>query len=328
MVMSYNFFFFKRYLTYFLSIFCIILSWKGAYSQEECVDGKRKLFLLVDNSVTNRCDYDFAGELYAQLKEPLKEVGYCLRLYEATNCNDTSSDFGELLFVWLKVSYIKKSLSDSLSDSFSEGMMIDSIEELSLSLVSCQATGEDEIMKSLRPFLLIQFDKSDVLAFTSVLVRKIIERLRNQYISHLRVFSNPDGAIVKTKDGLEGITPVEWVIPIGKTLLTCELKGYNTLTKKVEITSPGVYTYVFELNKRQFYHSNFFIPALIFGTSSVVCFGFERYFYEKYRNLGEVDREERPFMFERTFYIAKGFEYAFFGTFMLSGCFVALSFIF
>ncbi|MCX7727173.1 MAG: PEGA domain-containing protein [Chitinispirillaceae bacterium] len=325
MINSYKTFFHSKNFISLTIIFCILLLWAGAsYSEEECKEGKRVLFLLVDNSVTNRCAYDFAGELYAQLKEPLKEVGYCLRHYEVDSCNDTTSDFGELLFIWLKVSYNKK----TTSDSFVEEIIIDSIEELSLSLASCQATGEEEIMKSLRPFLLIHFDRTDILAFTSVLARKIIENLRNQYICHLRVHSNPSGAKVRAKDGLEGITPVEWVIPVGKTVLTCELKGYNTLTRKVEITSPGVYTYIFELNKRQFYHSKFFVPAVIFGTSSAICFGLERYFYENYRNLGKEDRENRPYLFERTFSLAKGFEYASTGTLILSGCFIVLSFIF
>ena len=89
-----------------------------------------------------------------------------------------------------------------------------------------------------------------------------------------------------------------------------------------------MHTYVIEMRRRRFYHSRFFIPTLVLGASSAVCFVVERVYYKKYQELGRDDRDYDPDPFERNFTIAKNCERAAGVTLGLAGVSLTFSFFF
>jgi hypothetical protein len=178
------------------------------------------------------------------------------------------------------------------------------------------------------PLLTLPYRPEDLSTFTSVLVRKIIENLRIHYICHLRIQSVPEGVTIRSKSGLEGTTPLEWITPVGRLPITGELEGYEPIKKRIDLSAPGMHTYVLQMRKRQFYHSSFFIPTIVLGVSSAGCFVAERYFYNRYKRLGRADRDGNPDAFGRYFSTAKKLEYATTAGLILTGVSATLCFVF
>jgi hypothetical protein len=189
-------------------------------------------------------------------------------------------------------------------------------------------TPQQRMRAKKNPLLTLKYSAEELSTFTSVLIRKIVENLRTQYICHLRIQSIPMGVAIHSETGLEGITPLEWILPVGKLPIVGELEGYEPIHRKINLNSPGIHTYVLQMRKRQFYHSRLFIPTVVLGISSAACFAVERYYYNQYQRLGKEDRENDPESFRRTYTIAKNCERVAAGTLALTGVSLVLCFIF
>jgi hypothetical protein len=70
------------------------------------------------------------------------------------------------------------------------------------------------------------------------------------------------------------------------------------------------------------------IPTVVFGVSSAVLFGIERYYYARYVNLDREVYFSNPEQFEVLFNKAKVFEYAAFSSLALTGISFTLTFLF
>ncbi|MBN1309470.1 MAG: PEGA domain-containing protein [Chitinispirillaceae bacterium] len=283
----------------------------------ECGGGKKPLFFFPDSSVSRFTPPGFEKKLYHQLKQPLEEIGYCITRLTTTSLADTAVA-GELVMVLSMTSSIterrevRTGAVDSAGGADSETVTFcDTLTQMVVSLLRVDEwSSRQREPVAEKPLLTLGYTPEEMLTFEAVLMRKIVENLRTQYICNLRIQSIPEGATIRSKSGLEGTTPLEWIIPVGRLSITGELEGFEPIRRRIDLPSPGMHTYVIEMSRRRFYHSRFFIPTVVFGVSSAACFAVERVYYKKYQELGEVDRENNPDLFEHNFTIAKNCERA------------------
>ena len=302
-----------------------------------CGAGKRPLYYYYDSTFTRILPRGFNKRLYVQLLQPLEDIGYCLTRYRSTVARDTGAQ--EELAMCLSVPYSITARTVPRDDGDVTGQGDDSL-SVEVADTSARMVVTLVTVRALRsglgrgrwnrysPLLSLEYHSSEFSTFESVLIRKIIENLRDQYICHLRIQSTPDGATIQSKGGLEGVTPLEWIIPVGKITITGSLDGFEPIRRTIDLSAPGTHNYMLDLRKRRFYHSRFFIPTLVLGGSSVACFAVERYFYSRYEQLGRPDRYRDPDPFERNFNTAKGFERAAVVTGVLAGTSLVLCFFF
>ena len=303
---------FIRFSAIFL---CLLLHYSA--QAEECGAGRRPLFFYVDPSADRHTPHGFTDRIFLHLKQPLEEIGYCITRFDSALIADTSA--GEELVMVLSMRLLisrhevtRSGEPDSDGVTAMEAALLsDTAADAVVSLLRVDSWSPRQLRRAAEnPLLSLAYNHEELTTFESVLMRKIVENLRTQYICNLRIQSIPDGATIRSNRGLEGTTPLEWIMPVGKLSITGELKGYEPIRRRIDLTTPGMHTYVIEMGKRRFYHSAFFIPSIVFGVSSAACFAVERVYYNNYMNLGREDRENNPDSFERTFNIAKNFERA------------------
>lgn len=300
-----------------------------------CMPGKRPLYFTADTTLRSITPPGFSEKLLTFLQDPLLEIGYCITDLDSSVFSDTAAQEEMIMFVAMEVSLTEKR-SAVQPDNDTAGnlpadtvMILDTSASLSVALIQVDgwsAAARRRARES--PLLTLPYRPGDLSTLTSVLVRKIIENLRMQYICHLRVQSVPDGVTIRSRTGLEGVTPLEWITPVGRVQITGELEGYEPIRRKIDLNAPGMHTYVLQMRRRQFYHSRFFIPTIILGVSSVGCFVAERYFYNRYRQLGKEERDRKPDLFRQKFTIAQNFERAAAGGLFLTGVSAVLCFVY
>ncbi len=308
----------NRSISPFLIFFILFLSAEYINSAQavRCGAGKRSLFFVADSTFYQHTPSGFAERIFNQLKQPLEEIGYCITLFDTVFLYD-SGMAEELVMVLSMIPAasgsngllpMKSSQNEFIPDS--EFLTTNSLVTI-VTLLQVKSWSEKQLQQAAEtPLLSLAYKPDELTTFESVLTRKIVENLRMQYICHLRIQSIPENVLIRSDRGLEGRTPLEWIIPLGKIVIRGESEGYEPVHRKIDLAVPGIHTYVFEMSKRRFYHSHFFIPTLVLGASSVTCFALERYYYNKYSNLGREDRGKVPDPFERNFTIAKNFERA------------------
>lgn len=277
---------------------------------EECGTGKKLLFYKTSKSVDSLVNNRFSDDFFDALNTPLREIGYCPVFFDQTILTDTTKSSMPVLYVTIKV---------------------DSTKVTSL-LVNLQNVRDFSGMKpanlSVQPLISLALDSSDISTFIAVAVRKTIENLRTQYICHLRLESNPSGVLIKSSVGLEGVTPLEWVIPVGELRITGKAEKYALLVRTLDLRNPGTHTYVLDLHKKQFYTSKFIYPTIALGISSAVLYGFERYYYAQYNKYSRDEYFNSPEKFGKTFNTAKTLESATIAALVLTGASFTLCFLF
>jgi len=275
---------------------------------EGCDPGKKQLFFHCDSTVNSIIDSTFSEDFIKQLKSPLLEIGYCLTTLDSAAPTD-SSNLNDLLM--------------NLSFNYSEE------DSIAVVLIGLQRISEwEENPGPSNPLLSLVYEPGEISTFLSVLVRKTVENLRTGYVCHLRIQSVPVGVRIKAETGLEGSTPLEWILPVGDMMITGELDGFESVQRKLDLSDPGIHTYLLEMQKRLFYHSKFIYPAAVFGLSAIACFAAERYYYSRYMELGREDYFNNPERFAVTYNRAKVFEGAAFTSLILSCTSLALTFWF
>jgi hypothetical protein len=282
---------------------------------QECGRGKKLIFYKSTGAVDKKIRAGFSGDFFDALNKPLQEIGYCPVLLDSDYDQDSIRINTPVLLIDVKERF-------NWADSASALTFV--IYFLPLKEVRSDFSAP----RNANQLISLLFDADELSTFETVAVRKTVENLRTQYICHLRLESDPSGVQIASSIGLEGKTPLEWVIPVGDLEIQGTQNGYSELHRILKLESPGIHTYVLEMKARQFYNSRFMIPTIVFGVSSAVLFGIERYYYSQYLNLDRETYFNNPGEFEALFNKAKTFEYAAFSSLALTGISFSFTFLF
>jgi hypothetical protein len=294
-----------------LSFFSVL----NAALPEECGKGKKLVLYKTSEAVDSKIRAGFSDDFFDALNTPLKEIGYCPVFLEKNDFEDTLLRNTPVLFV---------DVTEQYSEAESTSLVIFQIYFLPLE----EIRSDFSIPQKANLLISLRFIPDELSTFETVAVRKTVENLRTQYVCHLRLESDPSGVQITSSIGLEGNTPLEWVIPVGDLEIEGFLKGYTALKRNLKLDSPGSHTYVLEMKARQFYSSHFMIPTIAFGLSSAVLFGLERYHYSRYLDLDRETYFNNPDKFGELFDKAKKFEYAAFTSLGLTAVSFTCTFFF
>lgn len=235
----------------------------------------------------------FPDSLWAHLADPIRELGYCLTPAQDARILADTSAHGDNLFL------------QAVAGAEAGGAVSMSIAALRVRELARGKLPEAEA----RPLVYLRFMPSEAEGLYSVLAKKVGENLRNQYVAVLLIRSTPAGAEVRSASGLEGATPVEWVVPLGSLDVSLGKAGYLQTRRKLDLEAPGQHTYDLQLVKRRFYHSGFIYPTAAAGLISAAAFILENHYYGVYQSLGAEDRANRPQAFSENFRNAKNYEH-------------------
>ena len=307
---------FKRLKNWFCAVLFLVALLAQYVESRGCGAGTRVLFFYSDTAVDLVTKEGFSDTLFAQLRDPLREIGYCLTRFEKPIMADPAQD--GLVMVLSMQKWANQQAASK-----------DSIANVHISLVRLEEWFSQRGGSVLdNPLISLSYEAGELSTFESVLIKKTVENLRTQYVCHLRIQSTPPGVHIKSGIGLEGTTPLEWILPVGEFSISGELKGYELVYKKMELASPGIHTYDLQMRKQQFYRSKFMYPAVTFALASVACYITERYYYSKYLDLGRDDYYNNPELFADTYNKAKYFEVATLSALALSAVSLTFSFWF
>jgi hypothetical protein len=256
-----------------------------------CPSSSQALFYAPRVKTEGLLPFGFADSLWAQLAGPARELGYCLTALPGARAADTAKNGDNL--------YLEASAGDEGGGAISVSIAALRLREL--------ARGKLNEAES-RPLVYLRFSPFEAIGMYSVLAKKVAENLRNQYVAVLLIRSHPAGAIVHAAPGLEGATPVEWVVPLGTLPITVAKPGYVEARRDLDLDVPGQHTYDLQLSKRRFYHSGFIYPTVAAGAVSVAAFALENHYYGIYQSLGPTDSRDRPDAFRQNFRTAKNYE--------------------
>jgi hypothetical protein len=234
----------------------------------------------------------FSDSLWAQLNGPVRELGYCLKAMPGGKASLDTAGNGDNLFL------------EAWARDEGGGTISVSIAALRLRELATGKLSEAEA----RPLVYFRFSPFEAVGMYSVLAKKVAENLRSQYVAVLLIRSHPAGAVVHAASGLEGSTPVEWVVPLGELPITVSLPGYLEARRNLDLGIPGQHTYDLQLAKRRFYNSKFIYPTLAAGAVSAAAFVLENHYYGIYQALGPADSRDRPEAFGQNFRTAKNYE--------------------
>jgi len=169
---------------------------------------------------------------------------------------------------------------------------------------------------ALSPLVDMVIDKKDTASASIMLSQKIAENLRARYVCTVVIVTQPGGAVLTSSSGIFGLSPAVWPVPFGVIDIRAEKKGYIAQTIRINNQGNQNHDSVFiEFLPRKLWHSKYFYPAIGFTCASAVCYGFEYYYYNKYKKLGTADLQSNPGSFGGTFQSARKYEYA--GSFFL-----------
>jgi len=278
--------------------------------------GKQTLWYLPQENLDAKIYANFSNELFGNLSADLSEIGYTLRNYSAKDSLTRSVLSRDNLCMYVH-----------LGDPFigrEPGPVVIAIDLCKMGELSA-AQSNPSIF---RPLISLSYSPDDPASFRSVLVKKIVENLRTQYICNVIITSEPSGVRVRTQNSLIDLTPLEWIVPVGTLHIQCAKDKYLILNRDLLFAKPGSYSYFFQMKKKQFYNSGFFYPALAVLASSAVCYYFDSYYYGRYSRLGKSDFSNSPGSFPELFQKAKNFENASVVTLASGCCLLGLTFCF
>jgi hypothetical protein len=283
-------------------------------SSEGCGPGSRLLYYSPHPLLDERTAPGFSDSLGNRMVQPLRELGYCLTAIEDyRTLLDTSRHGGDLV----------------LHALVSEGPQTYGPGGFLVTLLTVRDLASGKLPEAIsRPLVSLPLQRDDPAGLVDVLARKVAENLRRQYVAHVIIQSRPPEAWVRAASGLDGKTPVEWILPLGTLPVVLEKPGYLPLHRELDLSAPGQHNIDLHLAKRRFYHSRFIYPVLAFGATALASYALEEHYYAEYRSLGAEDLRNRPEVFGRTFRVAKTYERIAVGSLALAtGC-LLLSFRF
>jgi len=286
----------------------------------DCGNGRKLLFFSAHPLLDAKAGTNFADSLRRQLREPLLELGYCLYdLKDYRTLLDTARLADNLVLHTL--------VSEGPDPLVAGGA--GSSGTLLVAVLSVRDWSAGKLPEAVsRPLVSLRFHASEAATLPNIVVKKIAENLRSQFVAQLLIQSRPTGAKVRSDAGLEGATPVEWVVPLGNFSITLEKPGYLPQRRDLDLSTPGMHAFEMQLSKRRFYNSKMIYPTLFFGAATGVAFIFESQYYSRYRDLGAADQQDHPEKFADTFRMAKSFERLGYTFLALAATGLSLSFAF
>jgi hypothetical protein len=161
------------------------------------------------------------------------------------------------------------------------------------------------------PLVDVLVNGPDTAATVVLVAQKIEENLRSRYVRRIVIRSAPEGACVRSSEGMKGVCPVAWDAPFGIIGVEVSKKGFLTRQARYQLSNiGGADTVTIALSRRMFYHSRLFNPAIACVALSAACYGLEYYYYDTYKRLGPGDLANNPGAFGSTFTTAQTFGYA------------------
>ncbi|MEO7426320.1 MAG: PEGA domain-containing protein [Fibrobacteria bacterium] len=278
----------------------------------DCKAGNQTLFYSPHPLLEYRTMAGFSDSLRSQLAAPLNDLGYCLvEVKDYRTILDTAR-FGDNL------------LLQTVAGDPAEGSGT-----ILVALLHIRDLAQGKLSEAVsRPLVSIRFGSDEISSLPNILSKKISENMRSQFVADVLIRSHPPGALARTSTGLEGKTPVEWVMPLGSVPVTLEKKGYLTFHRDIDLSAAGVHSYDLQLVKKRFYHSKFIYPALGAGAIALAAFALENHYYSAYQALGAADQQNRPQAFADNFRNAKAYERLGYTALGLAWLSLALSFTF
>lgn len=287
-------------------------AWAGPIP--ECRPGTQTLFYSPQTALDSKTFPGFSDSLFRSLEAPLGELGYCLQTPRDSRILLDTARFGDNLL---------------LHPLVLEGPMPMGPAQFVVALMQGRDWAADQVSEAIsRPLVSLPLYQGDPAGLLEVLVRKVAENLRLQYVAHVLIQSRPGEASTRAGNGMQGKTPVEWILPLGSLDVLLEKPGYIPLRQKLDLTAPGLHSYDFHLAKRRFYHSGFIYPAIALGVVAMGAYVLEEHYYGQYQRLGADDALNRPESFEETFKVAKSYERIAYASLALAGGCLTLSFWF
>ncbi|MBD3418524.1 MAG: hypothetical protein GF398_00250 [Chitinivibrionales bacterium] len=277
-----------------------------------CPNTQNLLYIEYADGVNEATYPAFSSELAGEISAAAHDINYCLRMRTSASPIDTG-----------RQSHCLR-ISARTTDRLIANSSIDTsyLHNLRVHLSGCHPASP--------PALLVEIDfiQQEAAALPRLLATKIIENLRTQYLCHVKLASSPEKVRIVNKKGLSGMTPLEWVVPVGKISFSAEKEGYFSIDKIIILEHPGNHTFTFELKKRRFYHSKFVYPALLATLTSAAAAAADRYYYNKYQQLGKDDYYANPQLFEKYFERAQRAEGVAAGSLGLAALCWGMTFIF
>ncbi|MBD3243099.1 MAG: hypothetical protein GF331_21085 [Chitinivibrionales bacterium] len=242
------------------------------------------------------CAPGSCGRLASALAAAMPHIGYCVRLLDSAGISglaDTTASESRVMLI-----------AGTAAAPENPSAVVQ------VGLAEADARGPSMWQAALeRPLVQMAYAGEDPATFEAVLVSKIVENMRASFVCHFAVASSPDTVAVKTSTGLEGSTPVEWILPLGATVeLSAHKERYLEHNRDITLEEPGYHTYHIDLIKRRFYHSRLMIPTAIFAAAAGAFYLCDRYYYDQYSALDESDYHENPDSFEELYTTALVYE--------------------
>ncbi len=288
----------------------VLLLMISVNAQQGCKSEARPIYFSINQTLEQNLPYNFITDFNKELGAALAEIHFCLKTLAPQILSDTTKHDDIVMYM------------------SSENQTTDTFNSIIISILTISDWAKGNIGTSLdHPLISISYQPEELSTFRSVLIKKIVENIRTQYVCHIRIQSSPSNINITTDLGLEGKTPLEWILPVGNLTLRSKTDGYEPFQKKIVLDEPGIHTYFLELKKKQFYNSRLIIPTVVFLLSSAACYYGEHYHYSRYTNYGRDDALNNPGVFEESYTTAKKFETAKYTLLALCGTSLTLSFI-
>ena len=207
----------------------------------DCKAGNQSLFFSPHPLLDARTAPGFADSVRHQLAAPLNDLGYCLvEVKDYRGILDTAR-YGDNL--------VLQTLVEDAAGGGASGSIL-------VALLRVRDLAQGKLSEAIsRPLVSIRYGADEITSLPNILSKKISENMRSQYVADVLIRSHPPGALVRTPTGLEGKTPVEWVMPLGSVPVTLEKPGYLSLTRDIDLSAAGVHSYDLQMIKKRFYHS-------------------------------------------------------------------------
>ncbi len=279
---------------------CIFLFTLGANlgpSFGDCPVEHSKL-ILIKGSDTDSASLKISKELFEKLKPRVLQLGYCLALNDWQELQGTGFLNSDKIIA-IKYDRQLENETDSLF-SYSYNLVAGVIEASRASKVKMEREGFR------RPLAELELEASP--AALNILAEKIAENLRDQYVCHLAIESEPAKVNFSLKNGYKGATPMELVIPLGEIHIKSDEKGYLPYEEKLNLMVPGYHKHIIKLKKKRFYHSKAMYPLAGFILAGLGSYYMQEYYYNQYSALNENDYTNRPEKFSELFHKAQFWE--------------------
>ncbi|HAJ80580.1 MAG TPA: hypothetical protein DCO75_12515 [Fibrobacteres bacterium] len=292
-----NMYIFKPAKSLYLLLIVTISAISVFSDQDNCTHGKQILWYYPHEKLDLRTKAGFSAQLFDELRKSLESIGYCIRQYDINDTLTRSAAHQDnlLMHVFLtETQYNRAPISQSRESELV--VVIVHLKEINSAYID---------LASLRPLMSLTYSPEDIDNIRFIFGKKIVENLRTQYICNLAINSEPSGIKVESSGGLSDNTPLEWVVPMGKLQVQCNMPDYMPYKKDIILNHPGEYNYFFQMKKKQMFNSAFFWPGICLGLVSGMSYYFDAYYYAKYQSLGNEDRLNSPDNFRKYYSYAK-----------------------